>query len=258
MAGMFLLALQSGSNGNCLYVEADGVRLLVDAGISGQSAQTRLAGYGRDIRQVDAILVSHDHADHARSIGIFQRKFGLPIYATAGTLAAAQARHPLGTIDRVCPFSPGEVLRFGGLSVETIPTPHDGTEGVAFVLDDGQQRIGILTDLGHVFGELASVLATLDGVLLESNYDPQMLSSGSYPAFLKQRIRGPHGHLSNLEAAELLATSAGGRLQWACLGHLSEQNNRPELALKTHRKILGPKLCLNVASRYCATEILPA
>lgn len=255
---MFLLALQSGSNGNCLYVEAGGVRLLVDAGISGQSAKSRLAEYGRDIRQVDAILVSHDHADHARSIGIFQRKFGPPIYATAGTLAAAQDRHPLGALERLCPFVPGEVLQFGGLSVETLPTPHDGTEGVAFVVDDGQQRVGILTDLGHVFGDLAPVLATLDGVLLESNYDPEMLTQGSYPAFLKRRIRGPQGHLSNREAAELLATAAGTRLQWACLGHLSEQNNRPELALATHRKVLGPKFPLSVASRYRATALLPA
>lgn len=254
---MEVIALQSGSNGNCVYVEAGGTRLLIDAGISGAQASGRLAEHGGDIGRVDAVLLSHDHHDHSRSVGIFQRKFKLPVYATRGSLDAARRRSSLGRMGEVCHFAAGSTLRIGGLTVETLPTPHDGVEGVAFVIDDGQTRLGVLTDLGHVFADLPAVLATLDAVLLESNYDPGMLARGRYPEFLRQRIRGPHGHLSNAEAAELLARGAGGRLQWACLGHLSEENNRPDVALRTHRKVLGNTLPLCVASRDAATR-LPA
>jgi phosphoribosyl 1,2-cyclic phosphodiesterase len=252
---MEFVALQSGSNGNCVYVQAGEVRLLVDAGISGIQAQQRLAGAGFDITAVDAVLISHDHSDHARSLGIFQRKFRLPVYVTRATLRAASYQG-LGRLGDVRHFRAGEVLQFGGLRVETLPTPHDGADGVVFVFDDGHQRLGIMTDLGHPFAELAPAIASLDAVLLESNYDPQMLAAGRYPASLKQRIRGPGGHLSNLEAAELLCRAAGSRLRWACLGHLSEENNCPQLAFQTHRQVLGDRFPLHVASRYAAGDLL--
>jgi len=252
---MRMIVLQSGSNGNCVYVEGGGVRLLVDAGISGSQAQCRLASHGVDIHQVDALLISHDHRDHIRSLGIFQRKFGLSAYVTEITLAVAEEFCHLGKLGRVRFFEPGEVLRFGQLRVETIPTPHDAVQGVAFVFDDGQHRLGILTDLGHVFSELRRVIHTLDAVLLESNYDPQMLRQGDYPDWLKARIRGPQGHLSNPEAARLLRSTLGGRLRWACLGHLSENNNAPEIALQTHQDILQGDLPLAVASRYEVSEV---
>jgi phosphoribosyl 1,2-cyclic phosphodiesterase len=253
MAGMFVLSLQSGSNGNCIYVETRGIRLLFDAGISGKQAETRLAQYDRDIRQVDALVVSHDHSDHTRSIGIFQRKFDLPVYLTPDTLDAVQANRAQVT-GQTHLFDAGSPLVFGNVTVETIPTPHDGVDGVAFVVDDGRSRLGILTDLGHPFPELDAVVASLDAILIESNYDPDMLDHGPYPPFLKRRIRGPGGHLSNNEAAELLHRS-GSRLHWACLGHLSEHNNRPELALCTHRHLLGSSFPLHVASRYEATVL---
>lgn len=251
---MEVLALQSGSNGNCVYVEAHGVRLLFDAGISGIQAQQRLARKGYDIAAVDAVLISHDHSDHTRCLGVYQRKFRLPVYTTEATLAAARWLK-LGRLDPIHHFQAGDVLEFGPVRVETVPTPHDGADGVAFVVDDGRRRVGILTDLGHVFAGLSEAIPTLDAVLLESNYDPQMLAQGSYPPHLKQRIRGPGGHLSNQEAADLLARRANGRLQWACLAHLSEENNRPDVALHTHRDILGPKLSLHVAGRYAESDV---
>jgi phosphoribosyl 1,2-cyclic phosphodiesterase len=253
---MKLIALQSGSNGNCIYVQARGVRLLFDAGISGSQARQRLDGHGQEIARVDALLISHNHRDHASGMGIFQRKFGLPIHATRPTLDAAQASMRLGKLSQVHHFTAGSTLDFGGVRVETIPTPHDGVDGVAFVVDDGRSRLGILTDLGHRFDRLLQVMGTLDAVLLESNYDPAMLAGGSYPTFLKRRIAGRGGHLSNLEAAALLGSVPRGRLRWACLGHLSEQNNTPELALQTHRQVLGNHLPLVVASRYHATDVL--
>jgi phosphoribosyl 1,2-cyclic phosphodiesterase len=253
---MRIISLQSGSNGNCIYVEAGGVRLLFDAGISGLQAQLRLAEHDRDIRDVDAVLISHDHSDHCRSLGIYQRKFGLPVYVTEKTLASALGRSRLGRLGEIRHFVAGHSVAFGNLTIETIPTPHDGTDGVAFVVDDGTHRFGILTDLGHIFDALMPTIASLDAVLLESNYDPQLLAEGPYPGFLKERISGMGGHLSNVESAQLLGEAAGERLQWACLGHLSEQNNEPELALRAHRQVLGERLPLYVASRYVVSEVL--
>jgi len=252
---MRVIALQSGSNGNCVYVEARGVRLLFDAGISGKQAEQRLAACGTDIRRVDALLISHDHADHVRCAGIYQRKFGLPICVTRETLRAAAAAYDLGEIADVRPFRRGTTLRFDGVSVETVPTAHDGTDGAAFVVDDGRRRLGILTDLGHVFAGLDELVGSLDAVVIERNYDPDMLEGGPYPAFLKRRIRGPGGHISNVESAELLLAAAGRRMKWAALAHLSEQNNDPNLALRTHRRIGGRRFPLHVASRYRATPL---
>jgi phosphoribosyl 1,2-cyclic phosphodiesterase len=140
--------------------------------------------------------------------------------------------------------------------VHAIPTPHDGVDGSAFVIEDGEKRIGVLTDLGHVFKDLARIVASLDGVFLESNYDPAMLAAGPYPAYLKQRIKGPRGHLSNIEAADILRrASEAKRLKWACLSHLSEQNNHPDVALKTHRRFGAEDIILYTADRYTVSDI---
>ncbi len=252
---MKVISLQSGSNGNCIYVEADGVKFLFDAGISGVQVQDRLAIHGRAAEGIDAVLISHDHIDHSRSMGILHRKFGLPVYVTPKTYGAAK-RYAVGEIEDLRHFQSGETLNFGKVVVQTIPTPHDAEDGVVFVVDDGEHRLGIMTDLGHVFDGLADVIASLDAVLLESNYDPDMLANGSYPDWLKERIAGPAGHISNVEAAELLLASASKRMKWACLGHLSQDNNRPKLALATHRKILGERLQLFVATRYEVSGVM--
>ncbi|TAN39697.1 MAG: MBL fold metallo-hydrolase [Nitrospirae bacterium] len=251
---MQAISLQSGSNGNCIYVETSGVRLLFDAGICGSQAEGRLRARGRDIRDVDALIISHDHADHVKYAGVFQRKYGVPVYITPRTLAKAESSHRLGKLHDVHCFFSGGSIQIGGVTIESVPTPHDGEDGSVFILDSGTKRLGILTDIGHVFQKLIRVVPTLDGVFMESNYDPGMLEAGRYPAFLKKRICGDGGHLSNIEAAELL--SYGERLKWACLAHLSQDNNDPSLALKTHRKVLGNDLPLHVAGRHLPTDIL--
>jgi phosphoribosyl 1,2-cyclic phosphodiesterase len=252
---MRVISLQSGSNGNCIYVEAGGAKLLFDAGISGTRVRERLDLYGLDVADVDAVLISHDHVDHCRNMGVLHRKFGLPIYVTAKTYQAA-AQYALGEITDLRHFSSGEMLRFGNVKVETIPTPHDSADGVAFVVDDGRRRFGILTDLGHVFDSLRCVVESLDAVLLESNYDPEMLSGGQYPEWLKRRIKGPGGHISNIEAAETLSSFSSKRMKWACLAHLSADNNTPALALATHRRILNDRLPVFVATRYEPSEMM--
>ena len=252
---MKAIALQSGSTGNCIYVEADGAALLFDAGISGVQAEQRLAAHHRDIRNVNAVIISHDHRDHVACAGIYQRKYGLPVYMTPKTYRAAGRRCPLGNITDVRHFRAGDTLSFSRLTVETIPTPHDAADGIAFVVTAGRKRLGILTDLGHPFNGLGQIIRSLHAVFLESNYEPDLLQNGPYPPFLKERIRGPHGHISNHEAAELLRAAAG-KLKWACLAHLSEQNNSPQAALRTHRGIARPDYPLHTASRYAAGDFL--
>ena len=255
MAFMIAVSLQSGSNGNCIYVEADGIKLLFDAGISGRQAEQRLAALGKDIREVDALIISHDHADHLRGSGVFHRKFNLPLYVTRRTLEAGRSQH-LGRLPEVRYFQAGDRLHFGSVSVETHRTPHDGADGVAFVVESRRKRLGILTDLGHLFEGLPEVVATLDAVFLESNFDPAMLDRGPYPDFLKRRILGRGGHISNQEAARILKQAASERLQWACLAHLSGQNNDPDLACETHRGEWSDRFPLHVAGRYGVSEIL--
>ena len=252
---MKVIALNSGSNGNCIYVESGGVRLLFDAGISGNQAQTRLASHGRDIEDVSALVISHEHRDHNQCLGVYQRKFGLPVHITPGTLTVANKMLKLGSLSNVRYFTAGAALQFGHVTVETIPTPHDAVDSVAFVVDDGSRRLGIVTDLGHATDRLIAVMRTLDAVVIESNHDLAMLTNGSYPNSLKRRISGLHGHLSNVDSAELV-NQAGTRLKWACLAHLSEDNNDPDLAVATHRRILGARMPIFVASRHAATDEL--
>jgi phosphoribosyl 1,2-cyclic phosphodiesterase len=247
-------SLQSGSNGNAIYVEAAGVRLLFDAGISGQQARLRMARHGRNIRAVQALILSHGHSDHTRCAGVFQRLFKFPVYATPATLREMSPY--VGKLSDVRLFLPGDTLDFGTLTVHTLPTPHDADQSVAFIVASKGRRLGILTDLGHPFQRLARVMTDLDACYLESNHDPVMLAEGNYPPELKARIRGAGGHLSNEEAAGLLQRCNPRRLQWAALAHLSEHNNRPELALRTHRALLGAEYPLNIASRYGVSELL--
>ncbi|MCK5113482.1 MAG: MBL fold metallo-hydrolase [Phycisphaerae bacterium] len=251
---MLGISLQSGSNGNCIYIEAGGVQLLFDAGISGKQAALRLEAHGRDISKVDAMFISHDHTDHAKSAGVFQRKFAATMHVSGKTLAASQ-RHGLGTLECVQHFHTGDTVQVGGAKIETIPTPHDAADPCAFVVEADGKRLGILTDLGYSFDSLGDVIASLDAVFLESNYDPQMLADGPYPGFVKARISSDRGHISNQDSAALLG-KFGSHLQWACLAHLSENNNTPQLAMQTHRELLGPAAPIIVAPRHSASQIL--
>jgi phosphoribosyl 1,2-cyclic phosphodiesterase len=252
---MLTFSLQSGSNGNAIYVEANGVKLLFDAGISGAMAQRRMAVHGRDVREVDAVIISHEHRDHIGCAGIYQRKFGPALYLTRPTHKAASKWYDLGKLTDVRYFRSGQSLTFPGLTVHTIPTAHDAVDGVGFVVECDGKRLGILTDLGHPFPGLQNVLESLDAVYLESNYDPAMLSSGPYPPYLKARITGRAGHLSNEDAAELVRACGRRRPRWVAAAHLSEQNNEPELALAAHRSAVGRDYPVHLASRYETSEV---
>lgn len=241
-------SLQSGSNGNSVYVEADGVRLLFDAGITGAMAERRMAVHGRDVRDVDALIISHDHADHVRCAGVYQRKYGLPVYMTRTTRAATWCN--LGKLSDVRYFRSGDTLTFGDVAVHTSRTAHDAADGVAFVVECAGKRLGILTDLGHPFQGLLNILESVDGAYLESNYDAHMLETGTYPPQLKARIRGDRGHLSNDESAQLVRACRRRKPRWVAVAHLSLDNNRPELAVAAHHAAVGRDYPVHHAPRY--------
>lgn len=244
---MRTFALQSGSNGNCIFVEAGDTRLLIDAGISGRQAKLRLAERGLSIYDIDAVLISHDHADHVRHAGVYQRLYKLPVYMTPAT--HAKAAPLLGKCSNVKHFRAGTDFAIGDITVKSVRTPHDAVDGVAFVLEQDCKRLGVFTDLGHPFAALTAALEYVDAAYLESNYDPEMLATGPYPWRLQQRITSAAGHISNGEAADLLRIAAR-RLKWACLAHLSHENNSVDCALATSRATVGRDFPLAVATRF--------
>ncbi|MDR1964380.1 MAG: MBL fold metallo-hydrolase [Planctomycetaceae bacterium] len=260
MSTFRVVSLQSGSNGNCYFVESGDVRLLIDAGITASRTAERLNLLGVDTASIQGIVVSHAHSDHLCGTGVLHRKYQIPVWLSQGTYhhaaATASIAKKLGKLQEPHLFHAGETLRFGGLTIETIATPHDSPDSVCFVLDNGSVRFGIMTDLGCCFLGLGGIVETLNAMLLESNYDTKMLESGPYPEELKQRIKSNYGHLSNDESAGLIRKH-GKKLRWVCLGHLSENNNTPEKTLDTHRKIVGDNLNIVIASRYQCTEIPP-
>ncbi len=251
---MLTFSLQSGSNGNAIYVEAGDVRLLFDAGISGVSAERRMKEYGRDIRDVDALIISHDHRDHVCCAGVYQRKFKLPMYITPTTLAVIQPE--VGRLSDVRLFRSGSTIDFGAVRVHTIPTPHDARDGVAFVVEHDGRRLGILTDLGHRFAALTEVIESVHGAYLEFNYDPHLLRTGRYEPYLKARISGPGGHLSNDDAAALLTDCRTSRPRWIAMAHLSDENNTPQHAEATLRRHVGADYPAYLAGRYGVSPLL--
>lgn len=229
---MRLAVLGSGSGGNSLIIESGGRRLLVDAGFSCRQIEQRLAGLGMELAGVDALLLTHEHQDHCRGADVLLRRYGLPVYATQGTLdgcglsseAAAEAR-------AVRSGQPFEVPESPGFRVEAFGIPHDAREPVGFVIEDPEGcRIGLAADLGSRSQLAWGRLQDLDCLVIETNHDLQMLRNGPYPWHLKQRVAGRHGHLSNREAANGVVELMCDRLRWVVLYHLSETNNLPALA----------------------------
>ncbi|PKM30147.1 MAG: MBL fold metallo-hydrolase [Gammaproteobacteria bacterium HGW-Gammaproteobacteria-11] len=219
-------SLGSGSRGNATVVEYGTTRLLIDCGFSLKATEQRLAIAGLSPRQLTAILVTHEHADHVQGVERLARRYQLPVYMTAGT------RRAMGSVDLAferieldCP------LRIGELDVLPVAVPHDANEPCQFVFDSGQQRFGILTDTGAITPWIVESYGELDGLFLEANYDPEMLANGPYPPSLRARVGGDLGHLSNQQSAALLEKLNLNRLRHVAIAHISEKNNRPDLAL---------------------------
>jgi phosphoribosyl 1,2-cyclic phosphodiesterase len=225
---MRFASLGSGSGGNALLIEAGNTLILLDCGFGLAEVTGRLARIGLGPGDIDAIIVTHEHEDHAGGVVRFARRHELPVYLTYGTMAALgrdrTALPEAALIDGHAPFAIGDI------EVRPFPVPHDAREPVQFVLGDGAARVGVLTDIGAPTPHVAEMLSGLEALVLECNHDRTMLEAGPYPAMLKDRIGGPFGHLENDAAARLLSGLDCSRLQHVIAAHLSQQNNTPELA----------------------------
>jgi phosphoribosyl 1,2-cyclic phosphodiesterase len=229
-------SLGSGSRGNALLVESGTTRLLIDAGFGPRELSRRLARLGVTSRDVDAVVVTHEHSDHIGGVFACARRFDWNVLLTHGTLAASG--HD-GTDVRITIIDSHESLAVGDLSVHPFPVPHDAREPVQFVLGDGVRRLGVLTDAGHVTPHMVAMLDRCDALVLECNHDAGLLARGRYPAPLKRRIGGPWGHLDNGAAASLLSQVGRSCLQHVVAAHLSEENNTPALARAALSAVLG-------------------
>lgn len=242
---MKITVLASGSAGNAVLFEAGDVRVMVDAGIAPRMIRRRLREVGRSApRSLDAVIITHAHGDHARHAGPLSRSFDAPLLVTA-PIADAWHLKEKAAFEL---YAPGHRLELGELTIEAVAVPHD-TPQVALFFDHDDERVALATDLGRAPEELRQRLAGCSTVLLESNHDQTMLARGPYPPHLKARVASDAGHLSNAQAAELLAAQPPG-LRHVVLMHLSEANNDPELALTTMRRALrGRGVRIAVASQ---------
>lgn len=239
--GIRLCALASGSSGNCIYVGNERSGLLVDCGISGKEVLNSLKDIGICTSTIKAVLVTHEHSDHIRSVGIISRKLNIPIYANISTWNN-MADH-IGSIkpENIRLISTGGELEIGGIGIKSYSMPHDAADPVGYCFYSGKRKISIATDLGYFSDTVRESVSGSDMVMLESNHDVEMLKMGKYPYFLKRRILSDYGHLSNEAAGfaiyELLQTG----VREILLGHLSKENNFPELAYETVKGILEEK-----------------
>lgn len=227
--------LGSGSKGNALVVEAGSTRVLLDCGLPLVEVDTRLARLGLVASDLTAIVVTHEHGDHIGGVAKLARRNQLPVWLTAGTRAAWKAAPD----EWLRTLTPHRHLTIGELDVMPYPVPHDAREPCQYVFGFEGRRVGVLTDAGSVTPYMREVLSGIDALLLEFNHDRAMLMNGPYPSFLKQRVAGNKGHLSNAQAAELLGSLDISRLQHLVLTHLSETNNTPEHALAAASDVLG-------------------
>lgn len=236
---MRFASLASGSKGNCLVVEAGASRLLVDCGLAPRETERRLARLGLAPGDLSAIVLTHEHDDHSRGAFAFAARHGLELCMTRGTQRALEESGvpPTGVATRLVDAR----TRFavGDLELRPFTVPHDAREPVQYVLSDGARRLGVLTDLGAPTRHVEETLSGCDALVLECNHDFEMLWGGSYPKWLKERIGGPFGHLANAQSERLLAALDRSRLKHVLAAHLSEQNNRPELARAALARALG-------------------
>ena len=224
--------LFSGSSGNATYIGCDDANLLVDAGLSGSRVIQELHRIGVDPKRLDAILVTHEHSDHIKGIGILSRKFDIPVYATEGTWQEMYGKVGNVSDKNIRTFEPEQDFFIGSIDVTPFSTPHDAAQPVGYTFEAGGAKLALATDLGCVRDGWLKHVMGADAVILESNFDPGMLQDGPYPYELKRRIMGRHGHLSNDEASEVAAELIQSGTKLIILGHLSKENNYPELALR--------------------------
>lgn len=248
--------LASGSSGNSLYIDTGETSVLVDAGLSGRAIEERMNAIGQSCKELAGILVTHEHSDHIKGVGVLARRFNLPVFTTEETWGELQlCVGPIPEEDIVL-FKPGSVFEIGDLKVDTFSLSHDATDPVGFSFYDRHHKMSLVTDTGCMTSEIYKKIQDSDCYIIEANHDIDLLQRGSYPRHLKKRILSKQGHLSNVVAGHSLSSLVSGKTKSITLAHLSNENNNPEIAFKTVAEILamndiieGENFMLQVAPR---------
>ncbi len=248
---LFITSLNSGSNGNCYYIGNENEAVLIDAGISCRETEKRMKRLGLDMNSVRAIFVSHEHSDHITGIPGLSKKFQLPVYITDATLRSASIPIEEHLVQL---FFPQQPVTIGNLTITAFPKCHDASDPHSFVISDSGVKVGVFTDIGNSCSNVIQHFSQCHSVFLEANYCEDMLATGSYPYYLKKRISGGNGHLSNKQALELFTQHRAKYLTHLILSHLSRNNNSPELVERLFNKEANGATII-VASRHHETPV---
>ncbi|MDY3051930.1 MAG: MBL fold metallo-hydrolase [Ndongobacter sp.] len=235
---MKICSITSGSSGNCVYLETEKSRILIDAGYSGKQLEQLMKGCGINPFQLDAIFVTHEHADHIKGVGVLSRRYRIPVFASDGTWAAMDRR--VGAITqahRRC-FSPEKPFSFRDIEVHPFSTHHDAAQPVGYSFYEGEEKVSVLTDTGYIDDRMLRAVSDSQIYYIEANHDVQMLRHGRYPQKLQERILSNLGHMSNVQSAQALTELLRGQGEIVLLAHLSEENNTPVICLHTVVAIL--------------------
>lgn len=239
--GLRFSVLASGSTGNAFFVETDRQKLLVDAGLSGKQMELLMGQVNIDPKHLDGILVTHEHSDHIKGLGIMARRYNLPIYANEKTWNAMEGMIGKINTDQRFLFESGSVRTFGDLDVESFGVSHDAAEPMFYVFHNEGKKISLVTDLGYVSDRIKGTIKDSDVFIFESNHDTEMLRMGHYPWNIKRRILSDVGHVSNEDAALALSEVIGDKTKRIYLAHLSKDNNMKELARMSVSQVLEQK-----------------
>ncbi|NIM16336.1 MAG: MBL fold metallo-hydrolase [Candidatus Aminicenantes bacterium] len=227
-----LCSLSSGSNGNAFFIRTGADAFLVDAGISRKQICLRLQQIKSDIQEIKGIFITHEHSDHIRGLEVLMRKFPMPLYITEETYNNS----PCFIDEKYLRFiTSNDTITIGNTEIQSLPKSHDAADPSLFCFYYKNKKISIVTDIGYACANVQEAVKDADVVFLESNYDEEMLKNGFYPPFLKRRIAGERGHLSNVMAGELVYNHASQQLEYVFLSHLSENNNKPDIAMDTFK-----------------------
>ncbi|APV51872.1 MBL fold metallo-hydrolase [Betaproteobacteria bacterium GR16-43] len=249
---MRFASLGSGSSGNATLIERDRTRVMMDCGFALGETKERLARLGLAPSDLTAIVVTHEHDDHLGGVARFAKRFAIPVYLTRGTSQWLPEDFPSVLVHLIDSHT---TFAIGDLQVEPFPVPHDAREPVQYVFGDGASRVGVVTDLGCTTAHVEEKLNGCDALVLECNHDLDLLMTGPYPVSLKQRVSGRFGHLSNRDAAALLANLDGSRLKHVLAAHLSKQNNTPALAVAALAGALGCEASwIGIAAQDCGFD----
>lgn len=244
-------ALASGSNGNCYYIGNETEAILIDAGISRRQIIDRMKGKGLNPSKIKAVFITHEHSDHYRGAKVLSKKLQIPIYMTTKTHAES---YPTKRPTNVITFNTDDQIKIGNFTIHSFAKQHDAIEPVSFRVEHEGKSIGIFTDIGVPCKTVESHLTLCDFLFLESNYDVDLLEQGKYPYYLKKRVASDFGHLSNNQAKVLVENHAGENLKTIYLSHISEDNNRGQIALETFEPLMD-KYAIKLTSRHAACEV---